>query len=68
MIDTGGETWDDICAFCRKETDLLLDALVSEACDERQTQFIRGQIAGYRAVMALGKPRRPAEPVMARGY
>lgn len=51
MIDRDSDTWREVAAFIESEHDRALAALRSPALDFPNTQFVRGQLQAFHAVL-----------------
>lgn len=62
MIDPDSDTWRALAALARHRERSLLDQVVCPQLDGPQTQYVRGQLAALRWVLALPEAKSPQEP------
>lgn len=53
-IDIASETWALIRHKCTERIDACTNQIVSLMCSEKDADQARGEIAAYRAILALG--------------
>lgn len=57
MIDKHSQTWGAVEAHAKEQIDRALKALETTRTDIAETEYQRGKIKAYRAILALADPR-----------
>lgn len=56
MIDIASETWSVVRKYCEDHIAVQTEIVLRTGLTSDQYDAARGEIAAYRAVLALGKP------------